>query len=343
MIFTIDDYIIPIFEGPLVSYEVFTELQSKQHSNQEMEEEYSKYKNAYEQSKSEYYFKEHENEEWFKEKYDPIYINERKNQVKTQTQNKASLFFQNFQNCIYDNIKLTFDDNIYNKIKISSGEMEKEITDEVIIESNTKDNKFFLKLLLNNNYIKNYTENAIIEKNFNSKKTAEFYTKTTPKEEIFNLDPEIIKEIIFNDKFFSIDPDNNTIFLHQIPKFISSKQIFSVVSEMTGFLSMYLSEPVRSQNNIRYCWINFENNSNVISAIEKLSKEKIAIDSAHITSSKHYRMEYFSLHPVLSEPLKTRKINITPPIDANRLSEDIIITKKLIEKYDQARGITVSV
>lgn len=134
-----------------------------------------------------------------------------------------------------------------------------------------------------------------------------------------------------------LDPDKNTMFLHQIPKYISTKSIFSIVSDFQGFLSMYLSEPIRSQNNIRYCWVNFEDEKSLQNAIENISRNK----PLFLDAFNNKQQECFKLNPTKSDPLNTKKIKVTPLIDANRLPEDIIITKKLIEKFDALRGINV--
>lgn len=111
---------------------------------------------------------------------------------------------------------------------------------------------------------------------------------------------------------------------------------------MKGFISMYFSEPIRSQNNIRLCWINFEDEDSLKDSLDKLSAEKLSYQSIVDINKKFINTEGFKFFPIKSEALKTKKLNITPMIDASRITEDIVLTKKLIEKLDKAMDIEVS-
>ena len=62
--------------------------------------------------------------------------------------------------------------------------------------------------------------------------------------------------------YFGFDPDKLTLFLHQVPRNVSYSKILEIVRKLPGFISMSLSEPIRNQNYVRYCWVTFDSEEN---------------------------------------------------------------------------------
>lgn len=155
--FKLEDYIIPVFDGPLISLSVFKELQIKEHDEEEVLSAYNKYKNFYEESKSEYYYKEHESEEWFKEKYNIEYSSQIKSQINQQINSKAKLFFEKFQLQEYDDTNFTYDINDEELIKKENENFASELKEAEDSDNVTEINKrkCYLKVFYNNYYIKN--------------------------------------------------------------------------------------------------------------------------------------------------------------------------------------------
>ena len=138
---------------------------------------------------------------------------------------------------------------------------------------------------------------------------------------------------MFKPPYYGIDSDKNNLFLNQIPTGVVRNDIYNLVSNLDGFIGMSLSEPIKCQNNIRYCWIKFENEENLSNAIENLS-DKIL----NITNSKE---DVYKLNPIISKSIGLRKLNITPPLFEERILEDLSLSKNLIDILDKKKNISV--
>lgn len=105
---------------------------------------------------------------------------------------------------------------------------------------------------------------------------------------------------------------------------ISRWDILNHVRQIPGFLSLSMSEPLKSQNFVRYAWVSFENE-------EYCRRAKEIMDQI---SLKNY-----NLNPVKS--VSQRKgVKVTPPLSEGAEERDLKLTENLIRNVlDPEKGI----
>ena len=130
---------------------------------------------------------------------------------------------------------------------------------------------------------------------------------------------------IVNEPYYGFDPDKLTLFIHQLPRNISRTQILEVAKKVPGFIALSLSEPIKTQNYYRFCWLSFENEEKCDLAFTILKDHAITSD--------------YKMHPINSKSTSVKKIRLTPPLFEERIDEDLENTKKLIEIFDQDKEI----
>lgn len=135
---------------------------------------------------------------------------------------------------------------------------------------------------------------------------------------------------IFSAPYYGIDSDRFNLFLNSIQKNIVRADLYNELSKLEGFVGLCLSEPLKNQNNIRYCWATYDNEKNMLSALDKLSNTTISSNFVD-----------YKLNPIVSKYLGCKKINVTPPQFDDRLQEDLVVSKQLIEALDRKRDINV--
>jgi len=89
--------------------------------------------------------------------------------------------------------------------------------------------------------------------------------------------------------FFGFDPNSQTLFIKAIPKFISRWDLTDAFKKLQGFLSLSLSEPLKSQEFIRFGWILFDTEENCNQAYELLKTLNIKNYAFNIVKSKSQR------------------------------------------------------
>ncbi len=105
---------------------------------------------------------------------------------------------------------------------------------------------------------------------------------------------------------FGFDANLRTLYLKQIPVKISRWDLLSIVRNTDGFVSLSMSEPLKTQDFERYAWVSFDSEENCLKAKEKLEGVKI---------------RDFKIYPVKS--LTQRKpVRITPPLSDEFLERD---------------------
>ena len=282
----------PGLDGPLVSFILFSELQHSNLKTEEIEEAYKNYKNDYENKRYQSFYIEHQHNEWFKEKYDPELNFKWK--VERNHQSKK----------LYDNFITNLNQNYFNGLKLelrSADENNKNI--KIINYGINKDN---INLGNENENINVYGSYGSSNGNASSNNYL----------------------IISSDPFFGFDPDKMTLFLHQIPKNISRCDILDVLKKLPGFISMSMSEPIKNQDFVRYCWVTFDSEENTESAFESLNN--LVID-------KDYK-----LNPIKSKSTTNKKIRVTPPLFDERVVEDLELSKSIISILDKEKSIEVN-
>jgi hypothetical protein len=127
--------------------------------------------------------------------------------------------------------------------------------------------------------------------------------------------------------YFGFDPDRLTLFLHQVPRNLPYVKILEVVKKVPGFVSVSLSEPIRNQGYVRYCWVTFDTEENCDNAFESLNEYKITAD--------------YKVVPLKSKSSSTKRVRITPAYFDERITEDLELSKALIALLDKEKNIEV--
>ena len=255
----------PGLDGPLVSFLLFSELQHNNLKTDEIEEAYKNYKNDYENKRFQSFYIEHQHNEWFMEKYDPVLNYKWKIERNLQTKK------------LYDNFMSNLTQNNLNGLKL-----ELRVSDE-----NNKNIKIINYGINKDNInLGEEKENHIYGNNNNNNDNTSYLSISTSP-------------------FYGFDPDKMTLFLHQIPKNISRCDILDVLKKLSGFISMSMSEPIKNQDFIRYCWVTFDSEESTEIAFETLNNLKI---------DKEYK-----LNPIKSKSTSYKKIRVTPPLFDERL------------------------
>ena len=107
--------------------------------------------------------------------------------------------------------------------------------------------------------------------------------------------PEKISEA----PYFGFDPNSMTLFLKTIPVNISRWDILNVVKTTPGFVSLSMSEPLRSQGFCRFAWVLYD------------SEEKCN-ESLSLLTNKPVNLE-FKLTPVLSQSSSKKEVRLQAP------------------------------
>ena len=134
--------IIPGFDGPLITYELFENIQEKleEFPKEKLKKIYDEYKDKYENKKYMSFYHEHCDDEWFKERYHPIIKNEIKKEQSNQCKTFSKIFLDSLNNKIFENIDLSYDKNHhYNKYIYEQYSFDE--IKEIEIKENTNENK----------------------------------------------------------------------------------------------------------------------------------------------------------------------------------------------------------
>ena len=119
--------------------------------------------------------------------------------------------------------------------------------------------------------------------------------------------------------YFGFDANKNTLFLKQIPVKVSRWDLLDTIKSTPGFISLSMSEPLRSQDFVRYAWVTYDSDEN-------LEKSKTIL-------------EKFYSNPVKSVSTTQKSVKVTPFLSKGSITRDCALSKKLIEVLDQAKEI----
>ena len=302
----------PSLDIPLVTFELFCQLYTEKGgdsniSKEELKKFYDEYKFNHEIKNNEQFFVNHKSDEWFLEKYNPnAYVQFNQKERSIMCQNKAKLFFNNY--------------DVENMI------CKKEIID--IKEDN--------KLTQNINYIFDLKEEHEYNKNIKI-----LYTKVNVAEnkiEEFErdlnnipLNKEIIQKELEEDgkPYYFYNPDYLTLYnLNSLAKNVEIIPVIDVFKKYTGFVSLSLTEPERINGYKRSFWVTYDNETNFENALNGLKEYELNKD--------------FMIKVIKSETTQNpyyRKIKVTPPLFEERLVEDIMGSNKIISILDTYREI----
>lgn len=284
---------MPGLDGPLVSFLLFSELQHNNLKTEEIEDAYKNYKTEYENKRFQSFYIEHQHNEWFKEKYD-LELNF-KWKIERNQQSKK----------LYDNFIYNLNQNNFNGLKLELRVVDENNKSIKII--NYGINKENANLIADMDPVIGYNNNLMNN------------TLTSSPQNSLNISSA---------PFYGFDPDKMTLFLHQIPKNISRCDILEILKKLQGFISMSMSEPIKNQDFVRYCWVTFDSEENTESAFDSLNN--LVID-------KEYK-----LNPIKSKSTTNKKLRVTPPLFDERMSEDLDFSKSIISILDKEKGLEVN-
>jgi len=132
---------VPGFDGPLLTFSLFNELQHNILPTEVVEEAYKDYKTKFENKRFQTFYIEHQHDEWFREKYEPELNMKLRNERNAQAQKLSESYLSQVNSNGFQNLKLELresDENNKNlKIIYNSGK--EEVFDDTM--TNLKDDK----------------------------------------------------------------------------------------------------------------------------------------------------------------------------------------------------------
>lgn len=102
---------MPGYDGPLVSFSLFNELQHNILPSDVLEEAYRDYKSKFENKRFQTFYIEHQHDEWFREKYDMELNQKWRNERNQHCQNLSDNFLSQVNSKGFNNLKLELRDH----------------------------------------------------------------------------------------------------------------------------------------------------------------------------------------------------------------------------------------
>lgn len=125
--------------------------------------------------------------------------------------------------------------------------------------------------------------------------------------------------------YFGFDPNSLTLFLKTIPTNVSRWEILDVLKNCPGFLSLSLSEPLKSQNFARFAWVLFDSEEHCTEGLQVLSGKQVTAE--------------FRLSPILSKTSSSKNVKVQPPCCIEQIDNDWTLASQLITSLDREKGI----
>jgi len=123
---------------------------------------------------------------------------------------------------------------------------------------------------------------------------------------------------------FGFDANKNTLYLKLIPTHISRWELLDAVHPTPGFLGLSMSEPLKTQDFVRYAWVTYDTDENC-------QKSKAILEKVS--------MPNFDLNPVISISTTHKKVKVTPLLNKGCFDRDRKASKELIKVFDAQRLI----
>ena len=126
-------------------------------------------------------------------------------------------------------------------------------------------------------------------------------------------------------QIYKFDANSRTLYLKQVPVFVSRSQLKEAVMSVCGGLEQVIfSEPLKSKDFERFAWLEFESEDACNDAITDL--ETLVIRAPEI-----YNTDDFKLCPVKNnQTLKAPKV--TPDLPADYVKRDYDLCKRIIQE-----------
>lgn len=131
-------------------------------------------------------------------------------------------------------------------------------------------------------------------------------------------------ENISQSPLFGFDANKSTLYLKLIPTHISRWELLDTVKPTPGFMGLSMSEPLKTQDFVRYAWVTYDNDENC-------QKSKAIIEKVSLTN--------FDLNPVISQSTTSKRVKVTPLLNKGCINRDQELSKRLIIVLDQQKYI----
>lgn len=87
-----------------------------------------------------------------------------------------------------------------------------------------------------------------------------------------NLNDDI--EII-DSPYFGFDSNAQTLFIKSIPRDCARREIEELFEGMDGYICLSVSEPLRSQDLVRFGWVIFKNSESCTKALDTMDRKLV--------------------------------------------------------------------
>ncbi|CAD8125491.1 unnamed protein product [Paramecium sonneborni] len=147
----------------------------------------------------------------------------------------------------------------------------------------------------------------------------------------YNDDPDVpfwefqLKESVDITKapFFGCDPNQNSVFIKNVPLPLSRAEVVKALSQMNGYVSLTLSEPSKMQNYTRIGWVSFDGEEYCNNCV---NDESITIKGHVLQFQKQQEKRKF--------------VRIFKSVEYNKLLKDLQHQRELIKVLDKEKGIS---
>lgn len=125
--------------------------------------------------------------------------------------------------------------------------------------------------------------------------------------------------------YYGFDPNSMTLFLKTIPVNISRWDLLNVVKTSPGFVSLSMSEPLKSQGYCRFAWVLYDSEEHCNESLVLLANKTVSPE--------------FKLSPVRSQSSSRKDIKVQPAQSWEALTVDWMNTSRLITHLDREKGV----
>ena len=123
--------------------------------------------------------------------------------------------------------------------------------------------------------------------------------------------------------FHGFDPNSLTLFIKAVPKNISRQSLLDIFEKLEGFVSLSLSDPLRSHDFVRYGWAAFRTESACVEGFLR---------------AQSFLQEELSLCLMRSKTAK-RFFKVVPEFSMTDLKDYLVLSAELIRLLDFVHGI----
>lgn len=165
------------------------------------------------------------------------------------------------------------------------------------------------------------------ERKHNAKVSHKLFIETARSGALSNLklsDQQV--ENVSGPPYYGFDPNSMTLFLKTIPVNISRWDLLNVVKSSPGFVSLSMSEPLKSQGFCRFAWVLYDTEAHCNESLTLLTNKLVATD--------------FRIAPVRSQSSSKKEVKMQPPHSLDIIVQDWRQSARLIRALDLEKGIS---